>query len=187
MRRCAPFLLLLVPCLLFVHPGELQGQIPEGMDGSFRPHPEAQDAISRLYSPFCPGFMLEVCTAQASIVLRDSIQALAYQGWSSDELVSWMLANHGEQYRAVPEGWGWGVWAWILPPLGLLTGFALVVLALRRFRPAAAATADRGRESDESGSGRSAAAGAGAGVSPEEEARLRSAIRELELSEDPSF
>ena len=45
----------------------VQGQIPEGMDGgAFEPHPQAEEAISRLYSPFCPGFMLEVCTAAQS-------------------------------------------------------------------------------------------------------------------------
>jgi cytochrome c-type biogenesis protein CcmH/NrfF len=176
MRRCAPVHTLILLLSLPLLSGELEGQIPQGMDGVFEPHPEASDAISRLYSPFCPGFMLEVCTAQASIALRDSIQVLAYQGWSSAELVDWMLGNHGEQYRAVPEGWGWGVWAWLLPPLGLLIGLGLVVLALRRFRPPE--WTETGPPMDPESE---------AVVSDADEERLRSAIRELELSEDPSF
>jgi cytochrome c-type biogenesis protein CcmH/NrfF len=155
-------------------PATLVGQIPEGMEGeAFRPHPEATEAISQLYSPYCPGFMLEVCTATQSAALRDSIQALAYEGWTSEELVEWMLANHGEQYRAIPRRTGWGLWAWLLPPLGLLAGAAVVVLALRRFGPIRREAAlSPGRDAQ---------------ISREEEERLRSAIREIELTEDPSF
>ena len=161
--------------LLFLSSG-VSAQIPDGMEGAFEPHPEGQEAISRLYSPFCPGFMLEVCTASQSAVLRDSIHALAYEGWTSDQLVDWMISNYGEEYRAVPETRGLGVFAWLLPPLALLLGVGLVVTAIRRFSPV-----------------REAAAGTGQGqpletiISSEEQAQLRSAIREIELSEDPSF
>jgi cytochrome c-type biogenesis protein CcmH len=119
--------------------------------------------------------MLEVCTASQSYALRDSMQALAYQGWTSDELVEWMLANHGEEYLAVPEARGWGLWAWVLPPLALLAGLGMVLYALKRFKPVEAAT--REPKPDDKVSVISAA----------EEERLRSAIREIEISEDPSF
>ena len=108
--------------ILFLLAVPAAGQIPEGMEGPFQPHPEGAEAISRLYSPYCPGFMLEVCTAQQSALLRDSIHALAYEGWASDELVDWMLANHGEEYLAEPEGQGRGLLAWIFPPAALLAG-----------------------------------------------------------------
>ncbi len=170
--------IVLLLSLLLLADG-LHGQIPEGMEGSaFRPHPEAERAISQLYSPFCPGFMLEVCTAQASIALRDSIQYLAYQGMNSDQLVAWMLSNHGEQYRAVPLRSGSGLWAWLLPPLALGAGVFVVVLALQRLV--------RGRREDEATESAEPAL-AGRAVSGEDEERLRNAIREIELSEDPSF
>lgn len=158
----------------------LEAQIPEGMEGSFRPHPEAEEAISRLYSPFCPGFMLGVCTSREAAVLRDSMQTLAYQGWTADELVEWMVSQYGERYRAVPEASGWGIWAWILPPAALLIGATMVLVALRRFDPSR--TAARASESPESVPARAERT-----ISREEEVRLRSAIREIELSEDPSF
>ncbi len=157
-------------------PLALVAQIPQGVEGSFAPHPEAEEAISQLYSPYCPGFMLAVCTAQQSAVLRDSIQAFAYQGWSSEELVEWMLGNHGEAYRAVPRTRGWAAFAWILPPLALALGAVMVVMALLRFRSREPTTEsvrpDPGVEKI---------------ITAEEQARLRSAIREIELSEDPSF
>jgi cytochrome c-type biogenesis protein CcmH/NrfF len=164
--------------LLLTLTAALRAQIPEGMeeDGAFRPHPEAEKAISQLYSPFCHGFMLEVCPVAGP--LRDSIEALAYQGWTSDQLVDWVLTNYGEQYRAIPETKGWGIWAWVLPPAALLAGIAMVVLALRRFKPRTGAGASEAGGKPSSGEG---------AISEEEEQRLRAAIRDMELSEDPSF
>ena len=161
--------------LLLLSSGVL-AQIPDGMEGAFEPHPEGQEAISRLFSPFCPGFMLEVCTAAQSAVLRDSIHALAYEGWTSEQLVEWMLSNYGEEYRAVPETSGLGVFAWVLPPLALLLGVGMVVTAIRRFGP----VREAGRRT---GQGQQLETI----ISSEEQARLRSAIKEIELSEDPSF
>ncbi len=153
-------------------------QIPEGVEGAFSPHPEAEEAISRLYSPFCPGFMLEVCTSSQAAALRDSMQAFAYEGQTSEQMVDWMLANYGEQYRAVPVTSGWSMWAWILPPLALAFGLSMVFVALRRFDPVRAAAANQSSVTE---------AGDARAISTEEEARLRSAIRDIELSEDPSF
>lgn len=158
----------------------LRAQIPEGMEGNgaFTPHPEAEKAISQIYSPFCPGEMLGICPLAGP--LRDSIEALAYQGWTSDQLVDWVLSNYGEEYRAVPQTSGWGIWAWILPPTALLVGVAMVVIALRRFRP----RAPEAGASETGGRGETPVKGP---ISDEEEERLRAAIREIELSEDPSF
>lgn len=150
-------------------------QIPEGMEGAFEPHPEAEEAISRLYSPFCPGFMLENCAASGA--LKDSMQALAYEGWTSEQIMDWMLSNYGEEYLAVPEARGWGLWAWVLPPLALLGGLGTVFVALRSFKP----TEEVARQE------KPGAAGDAGTISAAEEERLRSAIREIELSEDPSF
>ncbi|TVP75173.1 MAG: hypothetical protein EA352_08890 [Gemmatimonadales bacterium] len=174
--------LLLLPLLvLLALPAA--AQIPEGMEeGTFRPHPEGERAISQLYSPFCPGFMLSQCPAAESLALRDSIQALAHAGWESGELVDWMLANHGEEYRAVPQGFGQGLLAWILPPFALLLGSVGVFFALRRFVPSEEADGEGERESDPM-----APTGNEQAVTDEDERKLRDAIREIELAEDPSF
>ena len=44
--------------------------------------------------------MLQVCSSYSGAALRDSIQAMAREGWTTDELVDWVLANHGEEYLA---------------------------------------------------------------------------------------
>ncbi|MSR22980.1 MAG: hypothetical protein EXR92_05480 [Gemmatimonadetes bacterium] len=152
------------------------GQIPEGMTGPFVPNPVGTEAISRIYSPFCPGLMLEVCPSPNAAALRDSIHAHAYDGWSADELVDWVLGNYGGQYLAKPPGRGSGLWAWILPPLALLMGAGFVVRVLRR--------SVRRKDSEEVPSEPSLPERV---ITADQEARLRSAIREIEISEDPSF
>jgi cytochrome c-type biogenesis protein CcmH len=114
--------------------------------------------------------MLEVCAHPDSKVLRDSLQAMAYGGASSDSLVNWMLGAYGEQYRAVPQARGSGLWAWIMPPLVLVLGLLLVVIVLRRFRR---------REGPPRGP-------AGP-LSPEDETVLAEALEELEAAEEVPF
>jgi len=168
--------------LFLVGVAALTAQIPEGVEGSYRPHPEAETAVSRLLSPFCPGLMLEQCPVEASRVLRDSMHALALQGWNADAIEAWMLSNHGEQYRAVPKRSGAGLLAWIFPPFALFMGLGLLGLVLKRVV--------RARGGDEAlvGGGNGAEPPTPAvDLSPEEEARLKEAIRDLEFTEDPVY
>jgi cytochrome c-type biogenesis protein CcmH len=95
---------------------------------------------------------------------------LAEEGWSSDQLVDWVLANHGEQWLALPRAEGRSLIAWIVPPLAVLLGVLLVVVALRKMRE-----------------GRRVVEPLEADLSDEEEARLREAMRELDAEEEATF
>lgn len=88
---------------------------------------EAEEAISELRSPYCPGFMLEVCPSPQAQALRDSIYDLAAQGASSEEIVEWMIGNHGEEWRGLPRRSGAGLLAWVIPPIALLLGVGAIV------------------------------------------------------------
>ena len=135
-----------------------------------QPHPEGDDAIGKLRSPFCPGLMLEVCSHPDSKVLRDTLQDMAHAGLSSDSMVTWMLATYGEQYRAVPEASGSGLLAWLMPPLVLLGGVLFVVVGLihvRKRRPVDARPADP--------------------LSKDEESVLEAALLEMKTAEEVPF
>jgi cytochrome c-type biogenesis protein CcmH len=95
---------------------------------------EAERAIEQLRSPYCPGFMLEVCTSSQAAALRDSIFDLAAQGASTNDIVEWMIGRHGEEFRGVPQRSGAGLWAWVIPPFGILLALALVLAWLRANR-----------------------------------------------------
>jgi cytochrome c-type biogenesis protein CcmH/NrfF len=125
---------------------------------------EAERAISQLRSPYCPGLMLEICPSADAAALRDSIYHRAAQGETSEQLVSWMLTQYGEEWRGVPQRSGAGVWAWVIPPLGVLAGLGVLVTWLKR-----------SREED----GVEAAI---AGISDEDREKLALALREWEES-----
>ncbi len=149
----------------------LVAQVQGGATGGpLEPHPVADEAISRLKSPYCPGQMLEVCTSYTGALLRDSIQAMAREGWTTDELVDWVLANHGEEYLAYPDASGAGLLAWLVPPAAILLGILAVVTALRYMR--------RGAPPEDTAS---------IELSAEEEERLREAMKEMDAAEEPAF
>jgi cytochrome c-type biogenesis protein CcmH/NrfF len=148
----------------------LKAQESPRLDEPVQAHPEGDAAIDRLRSPYCPGLMLEVCPSPQAKLLRDTLQVMAQSGIRSDSLVNWMLANYGEQYRAVPQAKGSGLWAWLMPPLALLGGLITVVLALRHFRA---------RREDDPPVIRE--------MSKEDESVLASALRELKAAEEVPF
>jgi cytochrome c-type biogenesis protein CcmH/NrfF len=145
-------------------------QEPPRLDQPVQRHPEGDAAISRVRSPFCPGLMLEVCPSPQAKLLRDSMEVMAWNGTSSDSIVSWFLANHGEQYRAVPRAQGSGLLAWVIPPLALLAGLVILTLVLRHFR---------GRREVE--------APVRTELSEEDESVLEAALEELKASEEVPF
>ncbi len=161
--------------VLFAVAGALEAQaryeIPKG-DGEQVVRPKAADeAIGQLKSPYCPT-MLEVCSSGAGAALRDSIVELALEGWSSEELVDWVVARHGEEYRALPKREGKALVAWIVPPVGVALGVIVLMVALKgMIRPS---------EDD-------APALATGGVSDEEEEMLRDAMRALDEEEEATF
>lgn len=151
--------------------GQAANELPPDGEGPTPRHPEAQEAIDQLKSPYCPGLMLEVCPSPGGAALRDSLQQRALQGESSGELVEWVIGNHGEHWRALPKRSGLSLFlAWLVPPLGVLAGLGLVVVALRRMR----ANAPRAPVAE-------------GPLSDEEEARLREAMRELDAEEEATF
>lgn len=150
--------------------GPALGQQIFRLDEPVQPHPQGEAAIDRLRSPYCPGMMLETCPSPQAKLLRDSLQMLAWEGASSDSLVSWMLTNHGEEYRAVPQARGSGLWAWLMPPLALLGGVIIVALVLQHVR----ARRQEDKQSEES-------------LSSEDESVLQEALEELKRSEEVTF
>lgn len=172
MRRTCLSAALLVAVLAVVPLGTgAQTTFQEAVE-PVRPHPEADAAIEALKSPYCPGLMLEVCSSSRGALLRDSIQVLARdEGWTSDEIVEWVLSRHGDTLLATPRASGVGLVAWSAPFGALLLGVGVVLLIVRTIRrrdPVPLATT-------------------GAPLNDEDQERLKSALEDLESSEEPIF
>lgn len=158
-------------CLPLALSAQAANELPPDGQGPSERHPEAQQAIDELKSPYCPGLMLEVCPSPGGMALRDSLQELAQEGRTADELVNWVVANHGEKWRALPKRSGMSLFmAWLVPPIGVLLGLGLVIVALRRMRANAPRPVTRE-----------------APLSSDEEDRLRAAMRELDAEEEATF
>lgn len=133
-------------------------------------HPAAEAAIGELKSPYCPGFMLEICPSPAAAALRDSLQMLARDGMSADQLVEWMIGNHGEIYRAVPKAEGRGLVAWMGPPIGLALGVAGLFLLSMQIKARRGKVIPAPKRSV---------------LSDADRARVQAAMREMETLEEP--
>jgi cytochrome c-type biogenesis protein CcmH len=170
-----PHLLLALPLLCpllvatpAVASAQAQHERPPANDGPHTPHPEALQAIDRIKSPFCPGFMLEVCPSPYAAALRDTLDIMAREGIESDSLVAWALGRYGDTLSALPPARGRSLIAWIVPPAAVLLGIGAVVVALRRLR-----RPYEGPPPEQ--------------VSEEERQRLDAALRELEAEEETQF
>lgn len=161
---------LVFSVLLLLPLAEAFGQSPQDLNEVIQAHPEGDDAIGKLKSPFCPGLMLEVCAHPDSKSLRDTLQNMAHAGIPSDSLVTWMLGTYGEHYRAVPETRGSGLFAWLMPPLVLLGGVFFVVLGLSHVKK-----------------GRSVDPPTAKPLSEDEESVLEAALQEMKTAEEVPF
>jgi len=132
-------------------------------------HPEARSAIDRLWSPYCPGLMLEVCPSPGGAMLRASIDSMARAGLSGDSIVELVVAEYGEAYRAEPKREGISGLAWYVPPAALVIGLAIVAGVLARRR------------------GRRGPPTVGSPPSEEDARRLSSAMAALDAEEAPDF
>lgn len=152
---------------LVVAGGTTRGASAQALEGEQVPA-EAREAINGLWSPYCPGLMLEVCTSAGGAALRDSITDQARDGMRADAIVDFWVARYGEKYRALPEFSGAGRFAWITPYLALLAGVLVAAGVLARRRTA---------RPD----------GPIAEVTRDQEDRLSAALAELDRSEAPDF
>ena len=149
---------------------QAQTELPRDRPGVYERPQAAKDAIDQIKSPYCPGMMLEVCSSLAGAALRDSISRLAEEGWTTEQLVDWVVANHGEEYRALPKAEGRSLVAWVVPPLGALVGLLVVILTLKALKKQRIEVAPIEGE-----------------LSDEEEARLKAAMKELDKEEEATF
>jgi len=151
-------------------PGAAQAQHerPPADKGPHTPHPAAVEAIHRIKSPFCPGFMLEVCPSPYAAALRDTLDIMAREGIETDSLVEWALGRYGDTLSALPPVRGRSLIAWIVPPAVVILGVTAVVLALRRMR-----RPHEGPPPEQ--------------VSEAERQRLDDALRELKAEEETQF
>ena len=121
--------------------------------------PEIEDRAKALdkqfICPVCPGETLDQAQATLAKQMRDIIRQRLLAGESEAQISDYFVSVYGELVLAAPPKSGFGLAAWVVPPVGLLTGALVVLFVLRRQRrlgpvPAPGAAAFPGAERSES-------------------------------------
>jgi len=126
-------LVLLMLGALFFSAGRAAAQ------GATPPAPVTDNDINRvahqLYCPVCENTPLDVCPTQACAQWRATIGDKLAAGWSDQQILDYFVAQYGERVLARPSTHGLNVLVWVIPPLLVLGGAAVLWRFLRQVRP----------------------------------------------------
>lgn len=99
------------------------------------------NAVAReLYCPVCENIPLDVCPTTACARWRNLIRLKLGEGLSKQDIKAYFALQYGDRVLATPpvRGLNWAVY--ILPPLFILGGVALLISILRHARKSLALT-----------------------------------------------
>jgi cytochrome c-type biogenesis protein CcmH/NrfF len=97
------------------------------------PEDVATSIAQQVMSPFCPGVTLHDCSSAQADELRAQITEWARAGWSRDRIMDRLVAEYGDDVRALPQAEGRGLFAWLLPLLAVGAGGTLAWILIRRW------------------------------------------------------
>ncbi len=110
------------------------------------PSPVTDNDVNRvarqLYCPVCENTPLDVCPTQACAQWRETIREKLAAGWSDQQILDYFVAQYGERVLARPSTHGLNVLVWVIPPVLLLGGAAVLWRFLRQARSAPIVPAD---------------------------------------------
>lgn len=97
------------------------------------PEDVANRISENIMSPFCPGVTLHDCPSPQADDLRERIRGWAADGMSEERIMDRLVAEYGEEVRAIPPGDGGGIAAWAVPALVALAGAGFAGTLARRW------------------------------------------------------
>ncbi|MFP5351371.1 MAG: cytochrome c-type biogenesis protein CcmH [Actinomycetota bacterium] len=100
------------------------------------PEDVANRVSEQVMSPFCPGVTLHDCPSPQADALRERIRRWAAGGLGEERIMDRLVAEYGEEVRAVPPADGGGIAAWVMPALVALVGLTTAGTLARRWTKA---------------------------------------------------
>ena len=92
----------------------------------------AQGIFGQVLSPFCPGRALNDCPSSQAHALKDEIRQKVVNGIPDETILSGIISEYGEQYRALPKPEGFGLMIWLAPIAFFAIGASAVFVYSRR-------------------------------------------------------
>ena len=109
-------------------------------DGTPPARAVSDDDVNRvarqLYCPVCENIPLDVCPTQACAQWRATIREKLVAGWTDQQVLDYFSAQYGERVLARPTASGLTALIWLIPPILILAGGAILWRFLRSSRPA---------------------------------------------------
>ncbi len=99
----------------------------------------AQALYKKLYCPLCGGIRLDVCELAICEDMREEILQRLQAGDTEEQIIEDYVERYGERVLAMPRPRGFNLLAWVVPGLGLVGGFVLVVGLIRTWKRRGAA------------------------------------------------
>ena len=93
----------------------------------------------RLICPVCPGETINQSQATLAKQMRIIVRERLLQGQSEQEIIDYFVSVYGNSVLAAPPRQGFGLTAWVVPPVALAAGAALLALVFRAMRRTAPA------------------------------------------------
>jgi cytochrome c-type biogenesis protein CcmH len=105
--------------------------IPSGVGYAQDKSPITDDQVNalaeELYCPVCENVPLDVCPTTPCAQWRNLIREKMELGWSESQIKEFFAEQYGDQVLAVPPRRGFNWLIYVLPPLILIAGIAIVV------------------------------------------------------------
>lgn len=86
---------------------------------------------SQLYCPVCENVPLDECPTAACQQWRDLIRQRLAEGWTDQEIKDYFVAQYGDRVLGEPPRQGLNWLLYLLPPIGILAGLALMLARLK--------------------------------------------------------
>jgi cytochrome c-type biogenesis protein CcmH len=89
---------------------------------------------SELYCPECENIPLDVCPSQACADMREEIRQKLQQGWTKDQIKQYYIERYGDRVVGAPPARGWNWLMYIVPPVAILGGAAILYRVFRTWK-----------------------------------------------------
>ena len=94
----------------------------------------AQSIDKSLICPVCPGETIDQAQVQLAHQMRDVVRENLAEGWSRERILDFFVDRYGEGVLAAPPKSGFNLVAWLVPPVGVVGAFLLLLVVIRSMR-----------------------------------------------------
>ncbi len=108
----------------------------------------AKEIFSEIYSPFCPGRLLQDCPSSSATELKNQIKSDLQAGLDKQTILNNLLEQYGNELGALPPTTGFSALAWIAPAIFLVIGILVIIIWLATSRRAAGQALDSTEQKD---------------------------------------